>query len=119
MTGTTGIHNLRVDAIVGIYPHERDKAQTLFLDIELDYDFGPAAASDVISDAVDYDGVASSVTELIQTRRFQLLEAMAEATAAMVLERVPAVHEVRLEIRKPAAVPAAASSFVRVTRRRA
>lgn len=29
MIGTTGIHNLRVDAIVGIYPHERDKAQTL------------------------------------------------------------------------------------------
>ena len=62
MIGTTGLHNLRVDAIVGIYPHERDKAQTLFLDIELDYDFGPAAESDVISDAVDYDGVASSVT---------------------------------------------------------
>ncbi|MSO48693.1 MAG: dihydroneopterin aldolase [Acidobacteria bacterium] len=119
MIGTTGIHNLRVDAIVGIYPHEREKVQTLFLDIELDYDFGPAAASDVISDAVDYDGVASAVTELIQTRRFQLLEAMAEATAAMVLERVPVVQAVRLEIRKPAAVPAAASSFVRVTRRRA
>ncbi len=119
MTGTTGLHNLRVDAIVGIYPHERDKAQAVFLDIELDYDFGPAAASDAISDAVDYDFVASSVTALIQTRRFQLLEAMAEATAAMVLERVPAVQVVRLEIRKPAAVPAAASSFVRVTRRRA
>lgn len=119
MIGTTGIHNLRVDAIVGIYPHEREKVQTLFLDIELDYDFGPAAASDAISDAVDYDGVASAVMELIQTRRFQLLEAMAEATAAMVLERVPVVQEVRLEIRKPAAVPAAASSFVRVTRRRA
>lgn len=118
MIGTTGLHNLRVDAIVGIYPHEREQAQAVYVDIELDYDFGPAAESDVISDAVDYDSVASSVTELIQSRRFHLLEAMAEATAAMVLERVPAVHAVRLEIRKPAAVPKAASSFVRVTRRR-
>jgi len=119
MTGTTGIHNLRVDCIVGIYPHERAQTQTVFLDLELDYDFAPAAASDAIPDAVDYDGVVAMVTALIQARRFQLIEAMAEATAALLLERVPVVDAVRLEIRKPAAVPAAANSFVRVERARA
>ena len=51
MLGTTGLHNLRIDCIVGIYPHERDQTQTVFLDIEIDYDFGPAAASDAIPDA--------------------------------------------------------------------
>lgn len=119
MTGTTGIHNLRIDCIVGIYPHERAQTQTVFLDLELDYDFAPPAASDAIPDAVDYDGVVAMVTELVQARRFQLIEAMAEATAAMLLERVPVVDAVRLEIRKPAAVPAAAHSFVRVERARA
>jgi dihydroneopterin aldolase len=118
MIGTTGLRQLRIDCIVGIYPHEREQAQTVFLDIELDYDFALAAASDAIPDAVDYDDVTRSVTALVQAKRSQLIETMAEATAAMLLERVPALRAVRLEIRKPAAVPAADCSFVRVERTR-
>lgn len=118
MIGTTGLRQLRVDCIVGIYPHEREHTQAVLLDIELDYDFAGAAASDAIPDAVDYDDVAASVTALLQTRRFQLIETMAEASAAMLLERVRAVRAVRIEIRKPAAVPAADYSFVRVERTR-
>jgi dihydroneopterin aldolase len=118
MIGTTGLHSLRVDCIVGVYPHERQKTQPVFLDIELSYDFAFAAQSDSIADAADYDRVASMVTTLIQARKFQLIEAMAEATAAMLLAKVPDVQAVRLEIRKPAAVPAATHSFVRVERQR-
>lgn len=118
MIGTTGLHNLRIDCIVGIYPHEREQTQTVFVDIELDYDFAKAATSDAIPDAVDYDHVAASVTGLIQSRRFRLIETMAEETAAMLLAGVPQVEAVRLEIRKPAAVPSAANSFVRVERAR-
>ena len=44
---------------------------------------------------------------------------MAEETAAMLLAQVPAATRVKLEIRKPNAVPAAACSFVRVERTRA
>lgn len=118
MTGTTGLKDLRVDCIVGIYPHERAATQTVMLDIELDYDFAAPAASDAIADAVDYDGVAAGVTALLQARRFQLIETMAEQTAALLLAQVPVATAVRVEVRKPAAVPAAACSFVRLERRR-
>jgi 7,8-dihydroneopterin aldolase/epimerase/oxygenase len=118
MIGTTGLKDLRVECIIGIYPHERAATQTVLLDIELDYDFAAPSASDAIADAVDYDGIAASVTALLQERGFQLIEAMAEHAAAMLLARVPAAHAVRIEVRKPAAVPAAACSFVRVERRR-
>ncbi len=118
MTGTTGLKDLRVECIVGIYPHERAATQTVMLDIELDYDFAAPAGSDAIADAVDYDGVAASVTALLQTSRFQLIETMAERAAALLLARVPVATGVRIEVRKPAAVPAAACSFVRVERRR-
>src|SRR5688572_16128799 len=118
MIGTTGLHNLRIDCIVGIHPHERENSQTVFLDLEIDYDFAPAAESDAIPDAVDYDQVVRMVTDLIQSRRFHLIEAMAEAVAAMLLERVPVIDSVRVEIRKPAAVPAADNSFVWVERER-
>ena len=118
MIGTTGLQALRVDCIVGIYEHERKTVQTLIVDVELDYDFAAAAASDAIADAVDYDGVAKAVAALAERRRFQLIETMAEECAAMLLTRVPQAIRVKLEIRKPAAVPAAACSFVRVERTR-
>lgn len=107
-----------MDCIVGIYEHEREARQTVFVDVDLDYDFAAASASDAIADAVDYDGVAAAITALAERRGFQLIETMAEATAAMLLARLPQVTRVRLEIRKPAAVPAAACSFVRVERTR-
>lgn len=119
MIGTAGLQGLRVECIVGIHEHERQTPQAVIMDIELDYDFAPAAASEAIGDAVDYDGVARRVTALVQQRAFQLIETMAEETAAMLLGELAAVRRVRLEIRKPAAVPAAACSFVRVERGRA
>ena len=118
MIGTTGLKSLQVDCIVGIYEHERQTPQTVIMDIDLDYDFAAAAGSDAIVDAVDYDEVARGVTELVRSRAFQLIETMAEETAAMLLARLAQVRTVRLEIRKPAAVPAAACSFVRVERGR-
>lgn len=118
MTGTTGLHDLRIDCIVGIHPHERVTPQPVILDLELDYDFAPAAASDAIADVINYDAVVAQVTDLIQSRKFQLIESMAEATVALLWARHPSIERIRLEIRKPAAVPAAASSFVRVDRSR-
>jgi dihydroneopterin aldolase len=118
MTGTTGLHNLHVECIVGIHPHEREHAQSVFVDVEMDSDFGPAAASDAIHDAIDYTAVAARVTTLLQDRRFQLLESMIEEVAALLLDHDSRITAVRIEIRKPAAVPAAADSFVRIARGR-
>ena len=118
MIGTAGLKDLRVDCIVGIYDHERAAPQSVLMDIDLDYDFAPAAASDAIGDAVNYATVANSVAALAERRAFKLIETMAEETAVMLLAELPQLLAVRLEIRKPAAVPAAACSFVRVERTR-
>ena len=118
MIGTTGLKDLRVDCIIGIHPHERAATQAVLLDIELDYDIAGPAASDAIADAVDYDDVAARITSLLRASGFQLIETMAERAAALLLADVPVATAVRIEVRKPAAVPAAACAFVRVERRR-
>jgi dihydroneopterin aldolase len=119
MIGTTGLKALRVDCIVGIYEHERQASQTVILDIEFDYDFAAAAASEAIADAVDYDHVVGVVKELLVRRQFQLIETMAMETADTLLHRLPSVLRVRLKIGKPAAVPDAACSFASFERIRA
>jgi dihydroneopterin aldolase len=118
MIGTAGLKSLQIDCIIGIFDHERQTPQTVIVDIELDYDFVAAAGSDAIGDAVDYAAVARSVTEFVRRRAFQLIETMAEETAAMLLAQLTLVQAVRIEIRKPAALPVAACSFVRVERTR-
>lgn len=116
MIGTAGLQGLRVECLVGIHPYEREVPQAVILDIELDYDFAAAAAAEAIDDAVDYTRAASLVTELAERRQFQLIETMAEEAAALLLAQFVQVRRVRLEVRKPAAVPAAACAFVRVER---
>ncbi len=118
MIGTTGLQGLRVECIVGIHPPERETPQSVLFDIDLDYDVAAAATGDAIGAAVDYTIVASQVTRLAERRQFRLIETMAVEAAAMLLAQFPQVTRVRIEVRKPAAVPAAACSFVRVERTR-
>ena len=118
LIATTGLKCLHIDCVLGVYAIEREQTQPIIMNIELDYDFAAAAASDAIGDAVDYDLVASGVTELLLARQFALLETMAEETAALLFEQHALVQTVRLEICKPKAVSAAESSFVRLERNR-
>lgn len=114
MIGTIGLHNLTIRCIVGIYPHEREAVQELFVDLEIDTDFDAAAASEIVDDTVDYDHLAALVTGLAAERRYQLIETFAQEAVTDILARWPAVRAVRIEVRKPAAVPAADASFVRL-----
>ncbi len=118
MRGTIGLKDLRIDCVVGIYPHERTGDQPLFVDVEVDGDFAAAASSEHVDDTVDYDHLAAGLTELAVGRQYQLIETFAEEGAALILGRWAAVEAVRIEVRKPNAVPAAACSFVRLERSR-
>ena len=118
MIGTVGLKNLRIDCIVGIYPFEREGEQPLFVDVELRHDFSEAAGKDHIDGAIDYDGVASTLTNLAVERKYQLIETFAEDGAAALFQQFPQVEGVKIEVRKPNAVPAADAAYVAVDRTR-
>lgn len=118
LPGTVGLHGLQVDCVIGIYPHERLRPQPLFIDVELDVDLGPAADSGSIDDATDYEQVAEVVRQVAVGGEHRLLESLAGAASAALLDRFGAARAVRLEIRKPLALDAARDGFVRLERRR-
>lgn len=110
---TVFIEGLRVEALIGVYPHERDAPQPLLLDIALGYDNRVPAAGDDVDDAVDYAAVCARARAFVAARQPQLLETLAEALAADMLG-LRGVRSVRLRIRKPGAAHALGADSVGV-----
>jgi dihydroneopterin aldolase len=118
MIGTIELQRLSISCIVGILDFERVTAQEIFLDVSMDMDFAAAAESEDIHETVNYTDVAKELTQLVQTRKYLLIETMVEECAALVLERWSSVQTVRMAVHKPAAVPQAQDTIVRVERSR-
>ena len=109
------LRELRVDAVIGVHPWERQVVQTLLLDLELAVDAAAAAAADRIEAALDYQAVAEAVTRHVEGLASQLVETVAEEVAAL-LRRDFGVPWVRVTVHKPGAVPRSRGVAVRVER---
>ena len=83
----------------GARPYEKEAGQRLEVDLELEPTDDRAEHSDKLSDAVDYDRLYQTVREVVEGKSYHLLEALAAATAEIVLERF-AVRKVRVRISK-------------------
>ncbi|MFY9773932.1 MAG: dihydroneopterin aldolase [Trebonia sp.] len=100
MTDTVSIRELRVSAVIGVRDWEREIEQTLVLAVDMAADVAKAAASDRISDALDYSAVAQTVTDVVTQGEFQLIETAAERVARQLLADYP-LGWVRVEVAKP------------------
>ena len=97
------IRDLRIETIIGIYDWERETRQTVSLDLEMGTDISKAAESDHIDDTLDYKAVAKRLIQFVGDSEFQLVEAMAEHIANIVLNEFN-VPWMKLRLSKPGAV---------------
>lgn len=100
------IHDLKIDTVIGVYAWERKIRQTVCLNLEMACDIRRAAASDDIAHALDYKAIAKRLIAFVSAAEYQLVEALAEACAALVREEF-GVPWVRLSLSKPGALSAA------------
>lgn len=82
---TIFIHELKVNAFVGIYEHELLRPQTIQIDVEMAMPHSRACESDAIEDTIDYAAVVDLIREKLATQRFSLLEKLAEQLAQSIL----------------------------------
>ena len=115
MTDTVFIKGLKAASVIGCYDWERDIRQTLVIDLELEADFARAAQSDALEDALDYAAISQRVIAVCEGSRFQLLEALAEHVASIVLAEF-SIERLRMTITKPGAVAEAEGVGVVVDR---
>jgi len=111
------ISDITVECVVGVYPVERTRTQSLHLDLSLRLDTSLAGRTGRLDDAVDYARVADETAALLKFREYRLLETAAEELCAMLLSLHPTVVNVQLGIEKPEAlIGRARSAGVRVSR---
>jgi len=79
------LHEIRIETIIGVYEWERRSPQTVIVDIELGTDIRTAAATERISDTVDYKAVAQRIIAYTSGSEFRLLETLAEKIAEILL----------------------------------
>lgn len=101
------LNALKIDAIIGIYPWERQEPQTIVLDIQMAADIHCAAASDDIADTLDYKAVTKRLIEFVGNSRFELVETLAERIVEVIMQEF-AVPWVRLCLNKRGAIRGAA-----------
>lgn len=109
------IEKLSFLASIGVFEWEKQVQQKLELDLELSTDIRPAAKSDDLNLTLNYAAISEQVILLAQSQHHDLIETLAEKLAAMLLENFN-TQQVTLTLRKPNAVPAAASVGVKIIR---
>lgn len=113
------LQNMTFFGYHGVAPEEQVLGQRFQVDLEATLDLAPAGRTDAVADTMNYQEAFHLVEEIVTTRKFKLIEALAETIAAAVLGRF-AVESVVVRIRKPS-VPIAGMldfSAVEIVRRR-
>jgi dihydroneopterin aldolase len=98
----------------GVLEHERRDGQVFRVDLTLGLDLGAAAATDALSETVDYSRLVSEVRHSIETDPVDLIETLATRVAEVCLtdERV---QWTEVTVHKPHAPIEATVSDVAVT----
>ena len=84
----------------GVYAEEQHTPQPFEVDVELSLNLQPAGLSDDLGQTVDYSRVFDTCRQIVESTRFNLIEALAEAIAQEILSEFPA-DEVTIRVRKP------------------
>lgn len=112
------LDGLEADTVIGINSDELTVAQPVRIDLAAGLPRSAACDTDRIGDTIDYGEVHAALHHLLATHRLQLLEALAEAIAKLLLVRFGA-HWVRVGLAKPRKFADVAAVGVVIERRRA
>ena len=111
------IHDLLARCILGINESERHERQDVVINLSIYADLRKPGKSDLIGDTVDYRALKKHVLAMVESSRYFLVEALAEAVAELCLDQ-QGVQQVDVRVEKPNALRFARSVSVEITRNR-
>jgi dihydroneopterin aldolase len=79
------LRELKIETLIGVYEWEKRVPQTLQFDLEIALPTSRACLTDDIGDALNYADIVRHIQSVLATRHFNLLEALAEHIAEILL----------------------------------
>ncbi|OEF95796.1 2-amino-4-hydroxy-6-hydroxymethyldihydropteridine diphosphokinase [Desulfuribacillus alkaliarsenatis] len=98
----------------GVLKEEEQLGQPFIVNIELYGNLQEAGKTDDLEHTINYGQVYLGVKEIVENRRFQLIEALAEAIASEILNVYDKVLKLKVQIQKPQAPIAGVFAYMGV-----
>jgi 7,8-dihydroneopterin aldolase/epimerase/oxygenase len=111
------VRDLECMALIGIYEHEKLKAQRIIVNIDLSVQESDAPMDDEISHVVSYEIIAKKVEGILAEGHINLVETLCEKIAQSCLKD-KRVLAARVRVEKPDIIPNARSVGVEIERGR-
>lgn len=92
------VRDMKLEARIGVYKHERDAPQPVLVNLDLVVREG-GPTGDNIANVLDYEKIVGGAKRIAEGRHINLVETMAEEMAGMCLED-PRVLAVRVRVEK-------------------
>jgi dihydroneopterin aldolase len=97
------VDRLAIFAHHGVLPEEQKNGQRFFVSLDCALDLSEAAAADDLSLSVSYAELAGRAAAIAGSRRFFLIEALAQAIAQDALATFPRIEAITVRVDKPSA----------------
>ncbi|BEP29767.1 dihydroneopterin aldolase [Helicovermis profundi] len=97
------MHNMYFYGYHGVLEAEKTIGQKFIVDVEIMLDLESAGKSDSVENTISYADVYDDIKYLVESERFNLIEALSERIASNILSRYSLAKEVLVRLKKPEA----------------
>lgn len=101
MSDQVFLEGLRFYGYHGVNPEERIQGQRFIVDVRLEADLRAAGQTDDLTQTINYSSVYKRVKAIVEGEPRDLIEAVAEEIATVLLADFPAAAAVTVTVRKP------------------
>ncbi|MBI1805376.1 MAG: dihydroneopterin aldolase [Ignavibacteriae bacterium] len=95
------IKNASFYAYHGVATDEQNLGGKFEIDVEIRSDLSKAMESDSLKRTIDYEAVYAMIRQIVTSKKFRLLEALANTIASELLTTYPQIDGVTVRVRKP------------------
>lgn len=97
------MNNLGFYGYHGVLNEEKRLGQKFFLDVDIFTDLKLCGESDDVQDTINYAECYNVIKDIVENKRFNLIEALAENISKALFEEFKAIKELKIIIKKPEA----------------
>ena len=109
------LHNMSFFAYHGVTEAERRIGQRFYLDVTFWLDLSKPGRTDNVRDTADYEKVYRVISNMTLTKRYHLIEALAQDIADQILTTFAKIEAVEVTVRKPQVPLGGILDYVSVT----